>query len=150
MRNFGIRRGSETGRLELDRAGKGRDWRMKKRKDKAATGDSGPLAHNPFGYLGKLGKGLPQGPEPPRESGDEDSASHVARTRKGGFALSIEKRPGGKVVTVLGNVLAGAPELLRELKRHCGAGGAVRGETIELQGDHREAIERYLAGRDQA
>ena len=34
--------------------------------------------------------------------------------------------------------------LLSELKKRCGAGGTVREDAIELQGDHRKAIEFYL------
>jgi len=32
----------------------------------------------------------------------------------------------------------------KELRRRMGTGGALRGNIIELQGDHREAPEAYL------
>ena len=54
---------------------------------------------------------------------------------------------GGKVVTVI----RGLPERgaalearAAELKRLCGAGGAVRGGAVEVQGDHRERIAERL------
>lgn len=50
---------------------------------------------------------------------------------------------GGKGVTVItGLPLAGAEleELAGRLKRSCGAGGAVRGERIEIQGEHRDRL----------
>jgi translation initiation factor 1 len=53
--------------------------------------------------------------------------------------LVVEKRKKGKMVTVLrglapkGNDL---PDLLRQLKSACGAGGALKEDSIELQGDH--------------
>jgi translation initiation factor 1 len=59
---------------------------------------------------------------------------------------------GGKTVTVV----RGLPErgaaleaLAQELKRLCGAGGTVREDGIEVQGDHRERIAERLraAGR---
>ena len=50
---------------------------------------------------------------------------------------------GGKGVTVItGLPLAGAAleELARELKKICGAGGAVRDGNIEIQGEHRDRL----------
>jgi len=55
---------------------------------------------------------------------------------------------GGKVVSVVEN-LPGHPEriaaLASTLKARCGAGGTVKGRTIEIQGDHRERIVLALA-----
>ena len=50
---------------------------------------------------------------------------------------------GGKVVTVVRGLRAREAELEAlavELKRLCGAGGAVKDGVIEVQGDHRERI----------
>jgi translation initiation factor 1 len=50
---------------------------------------------------------------------------------------------GGKGVTVItGLPLAPAAleELATQLKRSCGAGGAVRGDKIEIQGEHRDRL----------
>lgn len=50
---------------------------------------------------------------------------------------------GGKGVTVVtGLPLAGEQleELAQKLKRLCGAGGAVRGDKIEIQGEHRDRL----------
>jgi translation initiation factor 1 len=55
---------------------------------------------------------------------------------------------GGKGVTVItGLPLAGdaLAELAGRLKRHCGAGGAVRGDRIEIQGEHRDRLVAELA-----
>jgi translation initiation factor 1 len=38
-------------------------------------------------------------------------------------------------------------ELSRALKCRCASGGTVKGRTIEIQGDHREAIEAALLAR---
>ena len=54
---------------------------------------------------------------------------------------------GGKVVTVVrGLRLDGAAldALAGELKRLCGAGGAVKDGAIEVQGDHRDRIAERL------
>ncbi len=61
--------------------------------------------------------------------------------------LTVEKRPRGKLVTVVsgldpdGNDL---PGLASRLKTACGAGGAVKDGRVELQGDRRDAAERVL------
>ncbi|MEO6079744.1 MAG: stress response translation initiation inhibitor YciH [Steroidobacteraceae bacterium] len=50
---------------------------------------------------------------------------------------------GGKGVTVItGLPLSGSAldELAGQLKRSCGAGGAVRGNRIEIQGEHRDRL----------
>jgi translation initiation factor 1 len=53
----------------------------------------------------------------------------------------------GKVVTVIRGLPARDLEArAAELKRLCGAGGAVKDGTVEVQGDHRERIAARLRG----
>ena len=53
----------------------------------------------------------------------------------------------GKVVTVIRGLPAkDVEELAAELKRLCGAGGAVKDGAVEIQGDHRERIAARLRG----
>lgn len=63
--------------------------------------------------------------------------------------LRLEKKGrGGKAVTVIYDLPGNAPflkELAGELKRACGVGGAVAGNSVELQGDVRERIRELLA-----
>lgn len=71
-----------------------------------------------------------------------DPAKQTARLR-------VEKRPKGKLVTVIrgldpvGNDLEG---LVTRLKNACGTGGTLKDEGIELQGDHVDRAEKALAG----
>lgn len=62
--------------------------------------------------------------------------------------LRVEKAGrGGKTVTVVYGLPRNAvflKDLCTELKRTCGAGGAVAEDTVELQGDHRERIRDLL------
>jgi translation initiation factor 1 len=52
---------------------------------------------------------------------------------------------GGKVVTLVTGVpSADAARLVRELRRVAAAGGAIRATAIEIQGDHRDAVARFL------
>jgi translation initiation factor 1 len=61
--------------------------------------------------------------------------------------LRLEKRPRGKVVTVVANL---DPEgndlasLAAQLKTRCGTGGTVKDGLVELQGDHVAAAEGVL------
>ena len=62
--------------------------------------------------------------------------------------LSIEKRKKGKLVTVIqglpgeGNDL---PALLAALKNLCGAGGTLKEDVLEIQGQHLDRIRGHLA-----
>jgi translation initiation factor 1 len=53
---------------------------------------------------------------------------------------------GGKVVTVVRGLPGGEAldALAAQLKRFCGAGGTVKGDILEIQGDHRERLAERL------
>jgi translation initiation factor 1 len=54
------------------------------------------------------------------------------------------------VVTLVTGLAGGAEaldDLVRTLKTACGAGGTVKDGVVEIQGDHRQTIERVLAAR---
>lgn len=58
------------------------------------------------------------------------------------------KRRRGKTVTVVGGLQhdpATLEDLLKRLKQQCGAGGALKGSELEIQGDHRERVAATLA-----
>lgn len=63
--------------------------------------------------------------------------------------LRLEKAGrGGKSVTVVYDLPRNAEflkQLCGELKRACGTGGAVRDDTVEIQGDLRERVREVLA-----
>ena len=57
------------------------------------------------------------------------------------------KGRGGKAVTLIkGLPLAGDAlrSLASQLKKKCGVGGALKGDTIEIQGDQRELLKAEL------
>ena len=115
------------------------------------SGDGQPLADNPFGALAGMKGELPSAPPPQPDKPvaeivrpKADAPFHIRRTRKGGMPLSLEKRPGGKVATLIGNVHGDADALLAMLKKRCGAGGVLREGAVEIQGDHRNRIEALL------
>jgi translation initiation factor 1 len=62
--------------------------------------------------------------------------------------LSLEKRKQGKVVTVVRGLSADGndlPALLTRLKTTCGAGGALDGDSLEVQGEHLGRIRSLLS-----
>jgi len=118
-----------------------------RKKDRIDT--SGPresLGHNPFAALS--GDKAPQPAAAPVAQPTAPSplrtAFRVAKTRKGGWPLSLEKRSGGKVVTILKQVEGDTHALLKTLRKLCGAGGVVRDDSLEIQGDHQDAIRQWL------
>lgn len=61
--------------------------------------------------------------------------------------IRLEKRTKGKSVTTIRDLdFAGdhLSSLLTKLKNHCGAGGTVDGDIIEVQGDHVSRIAEFL------
>ena len=55
---------------------------------------------------------------------------------------------GGKTVTVVRGLPAHVlEETASDLKRQCGAGGAVKADTVEIQGDHRDKVVARLGAK---
>jgi translation initiation factor 1 len=80
--------------------------------------------------------------EPPaqRPSGPPaDCVVRVSRTTSG--------RRGKTVTLITGVPATDAAALVRELKRLCGSGGALKDGVIEIQGDHRTKIVAHLGAR---
>ena len=77
----------------------------------------------------------------PLARGPSDGIVRVSRETKG--------RAGKDVTVIRGLALepAALTELARQLKAACGTGGTAKDGTIELQGDHRDAVIASLAGR---
>lgn len=87
-----------------------------------------------------------------RGAGASAAASLHAVGAGGGVAeirRETQGRRGKTVTTVSGLPLA--PDrldaLASELKQACGAGGSVKDGVLEIQGDHRERIDRELRAR---
>lgn len=61
--------------------------------------------------------------------------------------VAVERRKSGKTVTVirgLASTETDLPALLKTLKNHCGAGGTVDGEEIEIQGGQLDRVREFL------
>jgi translation initiation factor 1 len=69
------------------------------------------------------------------ETGPTQQTVYLARDRK--------KRKG-KTVTTITNLKCDLRSLQKELQKHCGAGGTVKNGIIEIQGDQRTKIQKYM------
>jgi translation initiation factor 1 len=77
---------------------------------------------------------------PPAEPVWVPAAEQTAR-------IAVEKRKRGKQVTVVRGLAAAdndLPALLTQLKSQCGAGGTLKGDELEIQGDQRERVRDAL------
>jgi translation initiation factor 1 len=76
-------------------------------------------------------------PEPPTRIPPEKQTARLA----------VEKRKKGKLVTVIRGLTAEGndlPGLLKQLKNQCGAGGTLKEEILEIQGNHLERLRDAL------
>lgn len=74
-------------------------------------------------------------------------AYNVTKTKKGSLPIRLENRNKGKKVTVIFNVSGDAKELLKDLKHAAGCGGVIREDTVELQGERADLVEKYLRNK---
>ena len=104
--------------------------------------------HNPFGVLESLRKSMPAVPAPPEPAPKAVSASAKGPARA---VVRMERAGrGGKEVTVVEQLGLGATDLerwLKELKAALGCGGVVEGDSLVLQGNHRERLAKVLTAR---
>jgi len=66
-------------------------------------------------------------------------------TKQGTVYLQRQsKGRGGKIVTVIKGLVGDLKSWKKELQQLCGAGGTVKDDVVEIQGDHRQKIAEYL------
>ena len=80
---------------------------------------------------------------------DKTQTSAVHKDPRDGIVRIHRETKGraGKGVCIISGLPlneAALHELAKKLKQHCGTGGTVKNDTIEIQGDQREKIRQYL------
>lgn len=61
--------------------------------------------------------------------------------------IRVEKRKKGKQVTVIQGLHEfDLPDVLVKLKNSCGAGGTIKDDAIEIQGQHADRVQSLLRG----
>jgi len=92
---------------------------------------------------GQIGKAMPNTRKKSQQH-KKTSVQTIKKTAKQGVRIRREsKGRGGKSVCVIEGLSLNALELKalhKKLKAQLGTGGAVKGDTIEIQGDHREKL----------
>lgn len=78
------------------------------------------------------GRVKPEKKKPQAPKGD--GVVRVGRETKG------RKGKGMTVITGVPTHPEGLKDLAKKLKQKCGTGGTVKGQTIEIQGDHRDLL----------
>lgn len=74
-------------------------------------------------------------------------AVKVARTTGNGKAkMRRERRRGKDMVVVFETRMSKSAlqSLLKQIQKVCGTGGTVKDDTIEIQGDHRDEVQKVL------
>jgi len=76
--------------------------------------------------------------------GSSQNPSSIVNPSKQGIRIRREsKGRGGKCVSIIDGLLLdekGMKTLLKKLKAQLGTGGALKGQTLEIQGDHRDRL----------
>lgn len=78
------------------------------------------------------------------------AAPRVLDPTRSQVRLRLDRRASDRVVTVVSGIEGGRgaiASLAAELKAVCNAGGTAKGGVIEIQGDHRDAVEAALTRR---
>lgn len=84
--------------------------------------------------------------DPSWQEEDLDSSFEEQTKPDGTVYIGLEKKHrGGKQVTVIrGLPMTKTEEITRKLKTQCATGGTIKGDCIELQGDHRKKVAALL------
>ena len=78
---------------------------------------------------------------------DESVASVSVRPSQQNVRLHLDRKGGGKIVTLIKGLMEEKDtllELTKELKKKCGTGGSVKNSEILIQGNQREVIQKIL------
>lgn len=93
---------------------------------------------------GQLGKAMEKRSTGKKQQAQKNKPEAIKNPAKQGVRIRREsKGRGGKSVCVIDGLTLDQEELkqlLKQLKGHLGCGGAVKGDCLEIQGDHREKL----------
>lgn len=85
--------------------------------------------------------------DPQPEPEEVQSAEEIPPHKQTARIEHDRKRRRGKTVTVISGLILAEPkrqDLAKLLKNRCGAGGTVKDNEIEIQGEHRDKVAQLL------
>ena len=80
----------------------------------------------------------------------EDDEAETLSPAQQDLRIWLDRKGGGKVITIVKGFIgknADLEALGKQLKALCGSGGTVKDYEIQIQGDHRDKIITWLAGK---
>jgi translation initiation factor 1 len=102
-------------------------------------------------YSTSVGRMCPGCRRPVTQCACKTATGKAVRADAGKVRVSRQTQSrAGKAVTLITGLPLNAIELealARDLKRHCGSGGTVKDGSIEIQGEHRDAVLAELLRR---
>ena len=81
------------------------------------------------------------------EAATNDAREMMPPEKQTAYIERDRKKRRGKTVIVIRNLKGDLNGLKKELQKHCGAGGSLKNNEIEIQGDHREKIAAFLQSK---
>jgi len=81
------------------------------------------------------------------DTGADETREMTPPEKQTAYIERDRKKRRGKTVIVIRNLKGDLSGLKKELQKHCGAGGSLKNNEIEIQGDHRDKIAAYLRGK---
>jgi translation initiation factor 1 len=105
-----------------------------KSKSGASAGAGDRHAYREFGPADPMARGVPD-----RPSNQQTVRVQVSRKGRGGKTVTL--------ITGFQHSPAALTALAKQLKAQCGTGGTAKDDTIEIQGDHAQALVDFLVAK---
>ena len=74
-------------------------------------------------------------------------SSEIVKSSKQDFRIHLNRRPGGKIVTIVKGFIGNQNQIKtigKKLKKKCGVGGTVKNNEILIQGNFRDKVIELL------
>jgi translation initiation factor 1 len=87
---------------------------------------------------------------PDFEYNDAEDEADTLQPGQQDLRIWLDRKGGGKIITVVKGFIGTQTDLEalgKQLKNLCGTGGTVKDQEVQIQGDHRDKVHNWLAGK---